>query len=330
MQQIWSPGVLHDAGPGLPLIISKHLPVPGNVHRGFFDVDPSIWTSVVKRLRNRDSGTGSEALDLSNGQRAAMRRSLVAPSRVDFGPFQCGFLSATSGLSLGAPPRARVGVALPMGVKISSSMNKDQISLPWTAKDDRLLHSAAERFCLNWVLVAAELSGFLDIAVVSHSESPRFRPVRAARSCRDRWQRLVRNNPSMLADIRQSERFTFNPDEVPVTDVKEGQLIKRDADSGAADLLVPLNDASIKLPVHQWPRRRTFHAVRTSQARTQQPPLAVPGITPGSNATIVPSHPSHELHNCKPDLCPLHILDPSSAAAAAASVSGRTDSSSKV
>lgn len=318
----WTAGPVYETGPGLPLVVAKHQSVPANSHRGFFEFDPSLWTSVVKRIQNRSVVTGAEAFDLSTGQRAAFRRSLVAPCRVDFGPFQCGFLSATGGLSVGAPPRNRVGVTLPMGVKLSSSLNKEQISMPWSADEDRQLHAAAERFCLNWVVTAAELSGSQDIAVVSHAESPRFRASRAARSCRDRWQRLVRNSPSMLVGVRQSERFSLKPSEPPSSNELSGQS---DVDQQALLLHITTATKEASEEASSFPnsiKRRTFHAFRASQARTEKPPFQIPGITPGSNhATVVPSHQSHEQHNCKPDLCPLHILD--------SSASGRNEAANR-
>jgi hypothetical protein len=204
-RHVWQSSAAFEAGPGLPLIISKQHAVPSSPgYRGLFSVDPSLWTSLVKRLKSHGSSTGDEAVEMSLFQRTALRRSLVAPCRVDFGPFQVGFLSSTSGMTIVAPPRPRPGVVLPMGVKIMQPSR--ELDLPWTAVDDENLQAYTVRFGMNWTLTARCLSGFQDSVIFSKQATGNRRIPRAARSCRDRWQSLARTSPSLAREVRQSER----------------------------------------------------------------------------------------------------------------------------
>lgn len=184
----WTSGHIFEAGPGLPLLVSKQ-PAAFPPYQGLLQVDPSLWTSLVKRLKTKASSTGDEALELSAAQQLALRRSSVAPCRVDFGPFQAGFLSSPSGMTAVPPPRARMGISLPMGVKIPAY--KEQIPSDWSPEDDRQLQRTVEQFGMNWVLVARAMSGFHDVT----SSWPRDRHSssvpRSARACRERWQGLA-------------------------------------------------------------------------------------------------------------------------------------------
>jgi hypothetical protein len=189
---------------------------PTSEYRGLFEVNENLWTSIVKRLKNAAASTGDEALEISIAQRASLRRSLVAPCRVDFGPFQIGFISSPSGMTAIAPPRPRPGVSLPMGVKVPQP-GREQ-NLPWTVKEDEELHRCAVRFGTNWILAARLLSGYDDVVLVSRQAPGTRRLPRAARSCREHWQVLARNNPLLANEVRQSERLqrengAFKPEE---------------------------------------------------------------------------------------------------------------------
>lgn len=202
----WTSSTAFEVGPGLPLFVwaKQDTSLPG--YRGMFEVDPRLWTSIVKRLEHEDSVSGDEASRLAITQRAALHRSLVAPCRVDFGPFQCGFLASPSGMTALSPPRSRVGVTLPMGVKVLQSL-KDMHQISWSKSEDKLLQRCAVRFGLNWVLASRVLSGFQDIVIFSRRDQGRPAFSLAARSCRDRWQTLARTQPSLAKEVRQAERM---------------------------------------------------------------------------------------------------------------------------
>jgi hypothetical protein len=324
----WTSGVAFETGPGLPLIIAKQHTSSTAGYRGMFDVDPNLWTSIVKRLQNKDSTAGGEAIELSLAQHATLRRSIVAPCRVDFGPFQCGFLSSPSGMTAAALPRPRVGVSLPMGVKITHA-TKEQVPLQWNGDDDRKLQSSAVRFGMNWILAARILSGFQDVEICSQAESNNFLPQRAARSCRDRWQRIVRSNPSLATQVRQSERFSRS-DQVPAGGdpgrrggMPQGKGKVADDSRRAIEFLLPplvdnrppdsqekvsdQADANVSAAqvetitdvgtqeVHQLQKaRRTFSAFKLANAKKQVVPISIPGVTSGTPSAIGPSHPSHD------------------------------------
>jgi len=325
----WTSSAAFDIGPGLPLLISKPHTPSSPQYRGMFDVDPNLWTSIVKRLKNKDAVTGGEAIELSFAQRSALRRSLVAPCRVDFGPFHCGFLSSPTGMTVVAPPRPRVGVSLPMGVKITHA-EKDLGSQGWSSSDDQKLQDSAVRFGMNWIVAARVLSGCQDLLVYSQPESSRFLPQRAARGCRDRWQRLARSNPSMVMKVRQSDRFTFSADKVPkggdpgrrVSSSREHDTQSDDNSKKEATILllpptdhdgVParnesekIADSSVppdttgsaadddeKMETASPPRRRSFAAFKSAKTKRKIPP-SIPGVASGSVPVVAPSHPSHE------------------------------------
>jgi hypothetical protein len=144
-------------------------------------------------------------LSTATAQRSALRRSLAAPIRVDFGPFQCGFLSSPSGMTAVVPPRPRGGVSLPMGVKVPPATK--ELSVPWTKNEEDLLQSCILRKGTNWMLAARTLTGLQDIETVS-IQIPRVKPVaRAGRSCREHWHVMARNEPMIARELRQAERF---------------------------------------------------------------------------------------------------------------------------
>jgi hypothetical protein len=134
-----------------------------------------------------------------------LRRSLAAPMRVDFGPFQCGFLSSPSGMTSIVPPRPRVGVSLPMGVKVPPATK--ELSVPWTKNEEELLRACILAKGTNWMLAARTLTGLQDIETVS-IQVPRVKSVaRAGRSCREHWHVMARNDPMIARELRQAERF---------------------------------------------------------------------------------------------------------------------------
>lgn len=320
LPQLSSEGVAYETGPGLPLIVSKQQQTLSA--RGYHDP----WTSIVKRLSTRDATSGSEAIELSIGQRNLLRRSLISPCRVDFGPFQSGFFSSIGGETVGSPQRPRVGVSLPMGVKIAPS-SKDQLPLPWTQDDDRRLHEAAVRTGMNWILTAAELSGFKDITVAAKSESRHYHLSRSARTCRDRWQRLARTNPAMIVKVRQSDRCMNNVSDFPESDTDTGRRLESPncTSTDGRNLLLSSRKRNKEPPIT---KRRTFHAVRTAKVRHQPPPpTQIPGVTPGAQPTTSTPHQSHDQAirtsvaaswtGGRIDMWPLHLLDAADSAEAA-------------
>ena len=192
----WMSSAAWKAGPGLPLVLAKDAFFSDYPHG-----EPNLWTSIVKGLKDGNASTGDDAIALAGSQRAGLRRSLAAPRRVDFGPFSSGFLPAPSGMTGVSPPRSRIGVTLPMGVKVPQGHEGIQ-QRSWSAEEDERLQRLAVRFGMNWIVAASALSGLDDVvssdAIPFHHRSPR--------QCRDRWQVLARGNQSLATEVRNAER----------------------------------------------------------------------------------------------------------------------------
>jgi hypothetical protein len=205
----WGSSSALKGGPGIPLVLAKEPP-----HFSTFAApEPTLWTSIVKRLKNKDSCPGDDAVALAAAQRASLQQSLVAPSRVDFGPFQGGFLASLSGMTNISTPRSRLGVSLPMGVKVPQVLHEER-QPSWTEWEDKKLQECAFRFGMNWIIVARSLSGFDDIVISSTPDRANAGSTakggpghqRSARNCYDRWQELVRLNPSLANEAGVAER----------------------------------------------------------------------------------------------------------------------------
>lgn len=319
----WTSSTAFELGPGLPLLVSKQdASSPG--FRGIFEADPRLWTSIVKRLKHKDSVTGDEASHLAVAQRAALHRSLVAPCRVDFGPFQSGFLASPTGMTALSAPRSKIGVTLPMGVKVPLSQ-KDMHQISWSKSEDANLQRCTVRFGLNWILASRVLSGFQDIVVFSQRDEGRPTFPRAARSCRDRWQSLARIQPLLAKEVRQSEHLELESSTMTLDQILQGSHKLNGAaappvpgggvptDKNPAEFLLPGSDKATAFkekakdgdaksgdvmevepaasPVAK--PKRSFAAFAAAKAKKQAIPMTIPGVVTGSPPTVVPSHPSH-------------------------------------
>jgi hypothetical protein len=197
---MWKSTLTSQLGPGLPLQFGEDYLFSASCQKG---TGPG-WTSIVQEL-GPGAATGDTALSLSNTQLLEFKKSVVSPRRVDFGPFESGFLASPSGMNGVSSPRSRVGVSLPMGVKMIKYV-REQTQSEWSSADDNLLHRTAKKFGMNWLLVATELSGFEGVVVneaVTDGEVVRPCIARSARQCRDRWLALSRSTD----DSRKTERI---------------------------------------------------------------------------------------------------------------------------
>lgn len=300
----WTSSTAFEVGPGLPLHVSKpQSRSPG--FRGQFDVDPTLWTSVVKRLKNSSASTGDEAMEVSLVQRGALRRSLAAPTRVDFGPFNAGFLSAPGGMTAISPPRPILGVTLPMGVKLPQT-SKDQ-AVPWTSKEEEILKATTLRFGTNWTLVSRILTGLEDVVTVSRQPQVARQTPRAAKTSREHWQQLARADPTLAREVKKRERaqrekstlsFSESPDE-PKTSFELVQpasnaalkdlptLMKFSIASSESDMEIEKDAAS------EAPRKLVFSAIAAARKKTQKAPIPIPGQNTDGPVVVAPIHPSH-------------------------------------
>ena len=317
IRHCWTSSTRFEVGPGLPLLVAKS---HSGSSRGRvrFEVDDNHWTSIVKRPPSETSTTGSEALEISVLQRAAFHASLASPCRVDFGPFQSGFLSGPSGTTSVAPPRTRVGVSLPMGVKISSSHIKDHSMHEWSAQEDEQLQQSLLKFGMNWILVARSMQGFQEFQLVSGPGGEHG----ASRICRERWHTLVRKDTTTAKEMRKHEQenrsifiqkspiyseseegcerssgYLFGmADEEP----KTGEEMLRESSLNVALLpatvtkALPKDDSADTVDANKAKtQRRSFTAFRQAKEKLASVPLNIPGVKSGEAPTIVASHTSH-------------------------------------
>ena len=317
----WQSGVAYETGPGLPLAVSKPLG-RAQVFRGDFEADPALWTSVVKRLKNPSARTGDEAIEVSLGQSASLRKQLTVPSRVDFGPFNSGFLYLPSGMTAISPPRPSSGVNLPMGVKLPPTA-KDQI-IPWTPREETILKETTLRFGTNWTLCSRALSGLQDVVTVTRQHQAVRSVPRAAKSCREHWQTLARNDPTLTLEVKKVERTQREKSTLNFRDSLDhgmqhkvlGASSNDDRESVSSGgnnaniliLLAPdgkneegvasLEESDQYGHSHGGTkvradivRKRSFSAIASARKKLVERPNS--RIADGSSPNIAPSHPSH-------------------------------------
>lgn len=292
----WTSSSAFEIGPGLPLHISKQLsPTPMSFREITLDVDQTLWTSVVKRLKTKSNSTGDEAIEMAAAQLSTLGRSAVAPCRVDFGPFQAGFLSSTSGMTIVPPPRSRAGVCLPMGVKIGQ-LQKGGGQRPWSTAEDDLLQASVERFGMNWTLVSRRVTGFEDNDTSLQQDSR----LRSGRECRDRWQTVVRSRSKLSKEelghvIRELDGKMVavdNPGYISplMRNDKAGVEFLMPIETGDSDPTEEKMEVDSEKPMApKW----SFSAMRAAKAKKQTVQMSIPGVVSGSPPTVVPSHPSH-------------------------------------
>jgi hypothetical protein len=182
---MWKSTLAFDSGPGLPIKLRSETDASTS--------NRSRWLSIAKRLQ-AGSVTGDAAKTLARSQQAAFRNSMAEPCRVDFGPFQVGFLASPSGMISMSTGRRRVGVSLPMGVKTIPVATGPARAAKWTTLDDNLLQDSVYTFGENWLLIAFVMSGYEH--VVCKGDGNFHSVARSSLECRDRWNELLQSQPS--------------------------------------------------------------------------------------------------------------------------------------
>ena len=282
------------------------------------------WTSIVSHSHKPATISDEHINEIARQKTIVFQKSYVEPRRVDFGPFQLGFVTSTSGMASITYPRARIGVALPMGVKISI-LSKEQTAAQWSKDMDRILASSINRFGSNWILASRLLNSYFGTLVL-HKESNFYRIQCAPRHCRDRWRLLTKEGTAKSQyDSKSNTQVTQN-----VGDAGSRKVVSNQSKRGIIkmELLIPtsidnvvpakvVNDTllhSKSSPTKRESSRRKFTAFQLGSAKQQNMP--VPKIT-GVASVASPCHPSHELTvqmstmavNGRTDMWPLQILD---------------------
>jgi Myb-like DNA-binding domain len=316
-----------EAGAGLPTFALNRPRLNAELEQGVIHFAQEVQQLEV------GSHTGDAARATATAQFSALSRSHSSPSRVDFGPFGSGFLSSTTGMAGLSPTRSRLGVSLPMGVKLAHSSH-EQKQPSWSQEDDALLKAAVIRFGMNWIIIARALSGLQGFLIGSDGASiiRRMAPSsRSSRQCRDRWQSLLRTQPSLASEVRKSEQKLR---EVHLQELN-GETVRSYAAVAAAhqENAILLTHASLFVEDTHEPslpkanesrsessRTKPFVTLKASMVKRQVIPLTLPGILPGGQPNQpVPSHPSHmqsvqssvaaQWSNGRTELWPLQILD---------------------
>jgi len=280
-------------GPGVPLLLKESA---GDIRAVPMSAPCSLeWSAIVKKLPGKVAKIGEEAKLLSNAQRSALRRSLVSPCRVDFGPFEAGYMSLTQGMTGISPPRSRVGVTLPMGVKIPQQKNEEK-QAPWSVLEDSKLQDCAVRFGLNWHLASRAVTGVQDVGMYQNPKDSNsfISHHRSARQCRERWQVLAKANPSLANDVRNSERglrehAVWKPKQIAiyfgikhfdtskdVTDVsKDAAQMDLDAVKEAPTPLVAETKSEEATPMEVQPKPEEATAMEVEPKQGGSPPVDV-------------------------------------------------------
>lgn len=339
----WNSPLSYDAGPGLPLQSSR----ASKVHSPLLESDSDLaWTKLAKPLDIKSKMEDSVTL-LSSRQRAALKSSLVSPCRVDFGP-GAGYLASTSGMTGIAPPRSRLGVSLPMGVKVPQP-TIEQTESPWTAETERILQNSVAKFGMNWMLVARAVTGFegmiLNENLMSESRGRIKSFPKSARQCRDKWQSLARKQISLASDVRKSEKAfresaTLRSSKIPgdnATNIANTSVCKQsviiveqmvhyekapdaDTDSNKVNDLAAVPEGKKDLPVDKPKEKGRFAALIASRSKRKYAPVSTPSAVGGGQQNqIVASHLSHmqsvqssvaaQWASGRTEMWPLQILD---------------------
>mmetsp|Transcript_16646 Transcript_16646/g.25461 ORF Transcript_16646/g.25461 Transcript_16646/m.25461 type:complete len:606 (-) Transcript_16646:139-1956(-) len=120
----------------------------------------------------------------------------------DFGPFHVGLISLPEGLLRTQTSSRRVGVSLPLGVKVPQITQRNFVSTDtsWKQAEDVYLRKCVQRYGENWRIVSFMVSDLRKspAAIVQVN-------LRSARQCRERWNFLNRESSgmgNMLNDVQ--------------------------------------------------------------------------------------------------------------------------------
>jgi Myb-like DNA-binding domain len=291
------------------------------VHSFSAKVEAGVIDGPAPSGQRSSTGDGTESCA---GRQLNFRHlSLQTPCLVDFGPFNGGFLQSSSRISGSWPPMPKVGVSLPMGVKVQHAQRPQhprQQRRAWTKIEDRKLQSCVARFGLNWTLASRTLSDF--DGSVDVNGSVHF--PRTARECRQRWEEIALNDHSLDVELRKSGGAespglsSASPETACETSLllslkPQGESVagRHDATEPSMSLLgffeperkhPPMKKAepnktadpsgTNELSPEKLPER-AFGSVSSAYAKRRVVPITIPGSTPGSQPAFVASHPSH-------------------------------------
>jgi len=162
----------------------------------FITTGTSLGTGhgVPQLYANESAVSGGPASRLS------LKRTMNAPCRTDFGPFNVGFLAAKEGMIGIKPKKRKLGITLPMGVRMPqrrdlmrqfprSGTDADE---KWSKDQDDKLIDSVLRWKDNWHLIGNAVSHLSD-GVDLWEKGGRYRAIKSPRECRERWAVLIQS-----------------------------------------------------------------------------------------------------------------------------------------
>ena len=166
----------------------------------FITTGTSLGTGhgVPQLYANEPAALGSSASRLS------LKRALNAPCRTDFGPFNVGFLASKDGMVGIKPKKRKLGITLPMGVRMPqhrdmmrpyprSGADADE---QWSKGEDEKLIELVLRWKDNWHLISNAVS-HMSSGVHVWEKGGHYRAIRSPRQCRERWTILIQSRPDL-------------------------------------------------------------------------------------------------------------------------------------
>ena len=286
------------------------------------------WERAFHRLDSAVNKTGDAARRMSENQRAKILIS-ESTSPVDFGPFATGYISSPYATNRALPPTPRIGITLPMGVKIPHRSREQQVQ-PWDESDDAKLKEMVLRYGSSWHLVAGGMYTSTGLDILTEAAKSGHGP-RSPGQCQERWQYLVRRKASLAEELNATEQMLRkNAVTRPILqDINEvgarriasipKRFSKEDArksNPSTLKLTSTEDSFSLVLPSSLFPEesnekesskagddgkldmvkvrgKKSFAAFRSAAKKKIDLPLTIPGAMSGEKPSLVGSDPSH-------------------------------------
>ena len=208
----------------------------------------------------------NEAVALGgSASRPSLKRALNAPCRTDFGPFNVGFLAAKEGMVGIKPKKRKLGISLPMGVRLPQ--HRDPIrpfpgaaDEKWSKDQDDQLIDSVLTWKDNWHLIANAVSHSSDGLNV-WEKGGRYRSIKSPKECRERWATLLQPRQNLQSKWSAVEKKT---NALIVPGGARNALRSALEDSEAHPLLVLFSAKEDGVDVEREPREMTIGIVQSS------------------------------------------------------------------
>lgn len=246
-------------------------------------IENLIQYAPIKSLSNNEC-TGDLAKEYSRSQKKEFD-STPQTKILNFIPFSAGSIVDLDRIHESA--LARVGIKLPMGVKVPYRHFGRAIEMDekWVDSEDALLKTSVARYGFNWTMCSQTLTWRSGDVMIGRNQ------VRSSRQCVGRWRGYnqqdtgqdVVDEREKLSDVSNSLHVLFGPNET-------------------------LNQSNPQVSI----RKNRFERLKKAASKIHLIPLTVPGSDASNGNQSIQTHPSH----------PSHLQSVKTAAAKAAGSSG--------